>query len=95
MHGEMERWKEKGLFQLVCELALEDTAAYREMMWMHHEQFKEILQQIEPYIAKETTKFGAPISISKQLALSLSVAHTARFLSLATEILSSVVSDEK
>ena len=38
-----------GLYNLVKELAIEDTQAFMQMM--RHKQFKEILHLIEPYIA--------------------------------------------
>ena len=46
--GERERM---GLFNMVKELAIEDTQAFMQMMRMRHKQFKEILHLIEPYIA--------------------------------------------
>ena len=47
----MRRRKEKGYFNnIVRELMIEDTAGYREMMRMTHDEFVEILKLIEPDI---------------------------------------------
>ena len=47
----IKRREEKGYFtNIVRELMIEDSAAYREMMRMNHEDFKKILKAIEPDI---------------------------------------------
>ena len=60
-----------GIFNLIQELGIEDTHGYREMMRMNKEQFKEILQLIEPHISKQTNNFGKPISPAERLALTV------------------------
>ena len=53
----IRRRESLGLFNLVLELVIEDTHGYKEMMRMEKEQFREILQQIEPHISRKTNNF--------------------------------------
>ena len=63
---------EKGMFQTVLQLSMQDTPAFKEMMRMSPEQFAEILNAIEPDICKQSTKMGGePISPAERLALTL------------------------
>ena len=50
---------EKGMFQTVIQLSLQDAPAFKEMMRMSPDQFKEILNAIEPDICKRSTKMQA------------------------------------
>ena len=50
---------EKGMFQTVIQLSLQDAPAFKEMMRMSPDQFKEILNAIEPDICKRSTKMHA------------------------------------
>ena len=56
------------------ELAVEDTAAFKEFMRMNYEQFKELVCYIEQKIAKQPTQMRKPVSAAKRVAL------TVRFL---------------
>ena len=67
----IRRQESLGIFNLIQELGIEDTCGYREMMRMNKEQFKEILQLIEPHISKQTNNFGKPISPAERLALTI------------------------
>ncbi|XP_068684921.1 uncharacterized protein [Montipora foliosa] len=74
--GKTSEWlkerSEKGIFQTVIQLSLQDTPAFKEMMRMSPDQFKEILNAIEPDICKQSTKMGGePIIPSERLALTL------------------------
>ena len=56
--GKTRKWirrrKEKGYFDnIVKELSIEDTAAYKEMMRMSHEEFLYILRTIEKDISSK------------------------------------------
>ena len=63
---------EKGMFQTVIQLSLQDTPAFKEIMGMSPDQFKEILNAIEPDICKQSTKMGGePIAPAERLALML------------------------
>ena len=55
------RREEEGMYaNLVQELLIEDTRAYREMMRMSYESFKKILGFIEPHITpKDSAVIGA------------------------------------
>ena len=51
----IKRREEQGYFDnLVRELSIEDTAAFKEMMRMSHQEFLEILQLIEQDITPNT-----------------------------------------
>ena len=55
----IKRRGEKGYFNnIVTELMVEDTAAYREMMRMNHEDFKRLLKAIEPDITPRQVMGG-------------------------------------
>ena len=74
--GKTREWlkerAEKGMFQTVMQLSLQDTPAFKEMMRMSPDQFKEILNAIEPDICKQSTKMGGePIVPAERLALML------------------------
>ena len=54
-HGKTRAWirrrSSKGCYNnIVKELMIEDTAGYKEMMQMNHDNFSKILGMIEPYI---------------------------------------------
>ena len=61
--GKTSEWlkerSEKGMFQSVIQLSLQDTPAFKDMMRMSPDQFKEILNAIEPDICKQSTKMGS------------------------------------
>ena len=46
------------MFQTVIKLSLQDTPAFKEIMRMSPDQFKEILNATEPDIYKQGTKMG-------------------------------------
>ena len=74
--GKTREWlkerAEKGSFQTIIQLSLQDTPAFKEMMRMSPDQFKEILNAIEPEICKQSTKMGGePIAPAERLALTL------------------------
>ena len=74
--GKTREWlkerAEKGMFQTVIQLSLLDTPAFKEMMRMSSDQFKEILNAIEQDICKQSTKMGGePIVPAERLALTL------------------------
>ena len=74
--GKTREWlkgrAEKGMFQTVIQLSLQDTPAFKEMTRMSQDQFKEILNAIEPDICKQSTKMGGePIVPTERLALML------------------------
>ena len=60
--GKTREWlkerAEKGMFQTVIKLSLQDTPAFKEIMRMSPDQFKEILNATEPDICKQSTKMG-------------------------------------
>ena len=60
--GKTREWlnerAEKGMFQTVIKLSLQDTPAFKEIMRMSPGQFKEILNATEPDICKQSTKMG-------------------------------------
>lgn len=53
---------EKGMFQTVIKLSLPDTPAFKEIMRMSPDQFKEILNATEPDICKQSTKMGGRVN---------------------------------
>ena len=68
----IKRRKEKGLFNVIDELRIEDTAAYREMMRMNYETFKQILDKIEPLITKRQVQGGHKvIKPAERLAITI------------------------
>ena len=67
-----KRRAEKGMYQTVIQLSLQDTPVFKEMMRMSPHQFKEILKAIEPDILKQSTRMGGePIVPAERLALML------------------------
>ena len=58
--GKTREWlkerAEKGVFQTVIKLSLQDTPAFKEIMRMSPDQFKEIWNATEPEICKQSTK---------------------------------------
>ena len=71
----MKKRKQKGAYEnIVMELAVEDTAAFKEFMRMNYEQFKELVCYIEQKIAKQPTQMRKPVSAAERVAL------TVRFL---------------
>ena len=84
-----------GLFNLVKELAAEDTRGYKEMMRMRKEQVNKILGLVEPLILKERTNFGTSISPAQRLALTiryLATGETFRSLHLQFRISRAAIS---
>ena len=74
--GKTREWlkerAEKGMFQIVIQLSLQDTPAFKEMMRMSPDQFNEILNAIEQDICKQSIKMGGqPIVPAERLALML------------------------
>ena len=63
----------KGMFQTVMQLSLQDTPAFKEIMWMSPDQFNwRNLNAIEPDICKQSAKMGGePIVPAERLALML------------------------
>ena len=60
------------MFQTVIKSSLQDTPAFKEIMRMSPDQFKEILNATEPYICKQSTKMGGkPIVPVERRALTL------------------------
>ena len=64
--GKTREWlkerAEKREFQTVIKLSLQDTPAFKEIMRMSPDQFKEILNATKPDICKQRTKMdGEPI----------------------------------
>ena len=59
--GKTKEWlkerAEKGMFQTVIQLSLQDRPAFKEMMRMSPDQFKEILNAIEPDICKQPREY--------------------------------------
>ena len=57
----------KGLFQqLVKELAIEDTAEYKDMMRMSHAVFQRILSYIEQDITRKQVLVGIKLFLRKK-----------------------------
>ena len=80
--GKTREWlkerAEKGVFQTVIKLSLQDTPAFKEIMRMSPDQFKEILITTEPEICKQRTKMsGEPIVPLERRALTLRFLATA------------------
>ena len=69
----IKRREEKGYFtNIVRELMIEDTTAYREMMRMNHEDFKSILKAIEPDITPRQVMGGhRVIAAAERLTLTI------------------------
>ena len=69
----IKRRREKGYFNnIVRELMIEDTTAYREMIRMNHEDFKSILKAIEPDITPLQVMGGHKvIAAAERLTLTL------------------------
>ena len=60
------------MFQTVIKLSLQDTPAFKEILRMSPEQFKEILNATEPDICKQSSKIGGePIVPVERRALTL------------------------
>ena len=61
---------ENGVFQTVIKISLQDTPAFKEIMRMSPDQFKEILNATEPDICKQSTKMGGDpiVSVKKQIS---------------------------
>jgi len=75
--GKTREWlnerAEKGMFQTVIKLSLQDTPAFKEIMRMSPDQFKEILNATEPDICKQSTKMGGEPTVPvERRALTLS-----------------------
>ena len=63
---------ESGVFQTVIKLSLQDTPAFKEIMRMSPDQFKEILNATQPDIHKQSTKMGGELIVPvKRRALRL------------------------
>ena len=75
---------EKGMFQTVIQLSLQDTPAFKEMMRMSPDQFKENLNAIKPDICKRGNKMGGELFVPvEKLSLKLRFLATGEsFLSL-------------
>ena len=74
--GKTREWlkelAENGMFQTVIKLSLQDTPAFKEIMRMSPDQFKEILNATEPHICKQCTNMGGePIVPIERRALTL------------------------
>ena len=74
--GKTREWlkerAEKGMFQTVIKLSLQDTPAFKHIMRMSPDQFKEILNATEPDICKQSTNMGGePIVPVERRALTL------------------------
>ena len=87
----IKRREEKGYFtNIVRELMIEDSAAYREMMRMNHEDFKKILKAIEPDITPRQVMGGHKvIAAAERLTLTmrfLATGETYRSLSFQFRI---------
>ena len=58
--GKTREWlkerAQKGVFQTVIKSSLQDTPAFKEIVRMSPDQFKEILNATEPDICKQSTK---------------------------------------
>ena len=60
------------MFQTVIKLSLQDTPAFKEIMRMSTDQFKEILNATESDICKQSTKMGGELIVPvKRRALRL------------------------
>ena len=60
------------MFQTVIKLSLQDTPAFKHIMRMSPDQFKEILNATEPDICKQSTNMGGePIVPVERRALTL------------------------
>ena len=69
---ELKERAQKGVFQTVIKLSLQDTPAFKGIMQMSPDQFKEILNATEPDICKQSTKMvGELIVPVKRRALTL------------------------
>ena len=93
----IRRREEKGYFNnIVQELRIEDTAGYREMMRMTHEDFLAILSRIEPDITpRQVTGGHKVISPAERLTLTLrflATGETYRSLSFQFRISKSAIS---
>ena len=65
---------EKEVFQTVIKLSLQDMPAFKEIMRMSEDQFKEMLNATEPEICKQSTKMGGePIVPVKRQALNAQI----------------------
>ena len=51
------------VFQTVIKLSLQDTPAFKEIMRMSPEQYKEILNATELDICKQSTKMGSELIV--------------------------------
>ena len=74
--GKTREWlkerAEKGMFQTVIKLSLQATPAFKQIMRMSPDQFKEILNATEPDICKQSTNMGGePIVPVERRALTL------------------------
>ena len=86
--GKTREWlkerAEKGMFQTVIKLSLQDTPAFKQIMRMSPDQFKEILNATEPDICKQGTKMGGEpiVPVERQTLTLRSLATVASFRSL-------------
>ena len=84
--GKTRQWirrkDERGCFNnFVKELAIEDTAEYKNMMRMSHAIFQRILSYIEQDITRKQVLGGKKV-ISPKERLALTISHTQNFLAL-------------
>ena len=74
--GKTREWlkerAQKGMFQTVVKLSLQDTPAFKQIMRMSPDQFKKIFNATEPDICKQSTNMsGEPIVPVERRALTL------------------------
>ena len=78
----IRRRDERGYFNnIVKELAIEDTAEYKDIMRMSHADFQRILSYIEQDITRKQV-LGRNKVISPKERLALTISHTKNCLSL-------------
>ena len=75
--GKTRKWikkrTQKGFYaNIVKELRLEDSGAYKEMTRMNYDTFLTLLSFIEPYISPQDTYFGTkPIKADERLTITI------------------------
>ena len=83
--GKTRQWSrrdERGYFNnIVKELAIEDTAQYKDMMRMSHSVFQRMLSYIEQDITRKQVLGGKKVFPLKQ-RLALTISHTQNCLAL-------------
>jgi len=81
----LKGWAEKGMYQTVIKLSLQDMPAFKEIMRMSPDQFmfKEILNATEPDICKQSTKMDVETIVPVERP-----ALTLRFLAIGESFLS-------